>query len=207
MYDELENKEKEIDEMKDTIKSLKNKKDSKCQNQCSRMEEVLKYAEKNKTDAFSVKEIAESQKVKISCLRGHRNLVEVKEQLSDKVDELDLKSKEIELLVAENKKKDLGTSSKSLQDEIDFAAFENNKIELETKVKSLKGKLNVLSESQKEKFALFEKIEELSKQRESQVEYLENHLKSKQPKKIRCVYKWKGKRWFCKFDHSYLRKK
>ena len=201
LYDELEDKEKELEEMKATIRELKIKKESKCQNQCSRMEEVLKYAEKNKKDVISVKEIADSQKVKISCLRGHRNelldkiddlndnhVAEIKQkdeliaridqkhavlkgQLSDTVDELDKKNKEIEEFVNENKKEDLKTSSTSLQDEIDIAISENNKLKLENEVESLKHKLNLLGERRKERVVLIEKIEEISKNKDLQVEH------------------------------------
>ena len=45
------------------------------------MEDVVKYATKNKNDLITLKEIADEQKVKISCLRKHRN------ELQDKMEE------------------------------------------------------------------------------------------------------------------------
>ena len=46
LYDELDATDKEIDVLNETVKQLNAMKDSKCQNQCERMEEVLRYAEK-----------------------------------------------------------------------------------------------------------------------------------------------------------------
>ena len=82
LYDVLDARDKEIDVLNETVKQLNAKKDSKCQNQCERMEEVMRYAEKNKIDALKVKEIANSQKEKIFCLRSHRN------ELFDRIDEM-----------------------------------------------------------------------------------------------------------------------
>jgi hypothetical protein len=59
---------------------LANNKDFKCKSQCDRMEELMKYATKNNNDVKKLKEICDTQKVKISCLRGHRN------ELLDKID-------------------------------------------------------------------------------------------------------------------------
>ena len=46
LYDALDAREKEIDVLNKTVKQSNAKKDSKCQHQCERMEEVLRYAEK-----------------------------------------------------------------------------------------------------------------------------------------------------------------
>ena len=79
----LDEKEKEIYYLK------KNKENNICKNGCEKynrsMDDVVKYATKNKNDLLAIKEIAEEQKVKISCLRKHRN------ELQDKIEEIDAK--------------------------------------------------------------------------------------------------------------------
>ena len=77
----LDEKEKEIYYLK------KNRENNICKNGCEKynrsMDDVVKYATKNKNDLLAIKEIAEEQKVKISCLRKHRN------ELQDKIEEID----------------------------------------------------------------------------------------------------------------------
>ena len=63
------------------------KENTNCKNGCDRfnhsMYDVVKYATKNRDDLIAVKKIAEEQKIKIACLRGHRNQVQGKmEQVS-----------------------------------------------------------------------------------------------------------------------------
>ena len=50
------------------------------------MDKVVKYATKHRDDLIALKELAENQKVKISCLRSHRN------ELFDEIDKINLGS-------------------------------------------------------------------------------------------------------------------
>ena len=169
LYDELESKEKEVEQVKEShkhadelcrkntayaqeilvekcslsqllekkeveIHELKSK-DSKCQNGCERMEEVMQYAAKNKNDVISLKEIAESQKVKISCLRRHRN------ELQDQLDKKD-SDHETEQKDRNDKISYLQEENDSLKDQIDDqkGEIEAKTKEIETLLKSAKNR-------------------------------------------------------------------
>ena len=118
LYDELDLKEKEIDNLKESIKQAKNlykkqtafaqemhvekcqlalqleekEKDiadlenAKCEKGCNRynksVDEIAEAASKHREKLVALKEIADEQKEKIFCLRGHRN------ELFDEIDKL-----------------------------------------------------------------------------------------------------------------------
>jgi hypothetical protein len=153
---ELESKEKEIFEVREN-------RENKCKNGCEKynrsMDDVVKYATKNRESALSLKDTVESQKSKIFCLRGHRNELlnkidklnsdhendikmkgdviskqqdEIKtllKQLSDQKDEILTKNSEIELLVSEKKESEELKSSRSSL--ADEISFAQAKIEKE----------------------------------------------------------------------------
>ena len=224
LYDELDAREKEIDALNETVKKLNAKKDSKCQNQCERMEEVMKYAEKNKNDALKVKEIATSQKEKIFCLRSHRNelfdriddlnekygdeikakdetiklleidLVAMRKKVNDQEDEIENKSKDIEGF---KKQFNLKASSKSLQTEIDELHDVNEN-------EQLKKKIEVLEKKEKVRRELLEKMEKIAEQRTQQIESLEIQIKSRHIENKRCIQGWSCRRTFCDHNHSFL---
>ena len=130
---------------------MKDRKDYKCQNQCSRMEEVMKYANKNKNDALALKEISESQKVKITCLRGHRN------ELLDKIDTLNEKQeneiKEKDDIIANTKEEVVASraTASDLQDEI---ALKTSEIECLIREKEGKEALKMSSHSLKDELGM-----------------------------------------------------
>ena len=201
----------ELEKRKEEIKELKSEKGSKCRNQCSRMDEVLEYANKNKNDAISVKEIADAQKIKIACLRGHRNelldkidtlkeqheveikskddsisdtqseMVKIKEHLGDYKDELDIKSKEIEDLKKINEKEDLKTSSNSLHDEISIAQLKIENEKLEHEVEKMKVGLTMQELQKKKKSFYLKQLGEQSEKRFKEIENLQNSIKQMKP--------------------------
>ena len=119
---ELESKEREIFEVRESR--------GKCKNGCEKynrsMDDVVKYATKNRDTALSLKDTVESQKSKIFCLRGHRNelLDKIDKLNNDHEDEMKLKND-----VIFKQQDEMKSFSEQLSDQKDEIAMKNSEIE------------------------------------------------------------------------------
>ena len=180
LYDELDLKEKEIDNLKESIKQAKNlykkqtafaqemhvekcqlalqleekEKDiadlenAKCEKGCNRynksVDEIAEAASKHREKLVALKEIADEQKEKIFCLRGHRN------ELFDEIDKLKAQhakesnesNDKVSILQEENDI--LHGKLNDQKEELVTLKFQNQELEVKTKKRSsIKKKLSL----------------------------------------------------------------
>ena len=121
---------KTLNKKETEIEELRNKRYSICKNGCEKyskpIDEIVEAASKHREKLIALKEISESQKEKIFCLRGHRN------ELLDEIDRINSDNE------SDLKERILKTSS--LQEENKILHTQNNdkKEELETKTARIK---------------------------------------------------------------------
>ena len=226
LYEELEMKENEIDEFK---KSSDDAKDS-----CRRMSTSRKN---DLEDIDDLKKLVEEQKVKIFCLRKHRDeILDRHEKVIDdyerefKAKENDIKHYQ-EVCLKQNKeisddKEEISTKSleieelgKLLKKEKELKVYSNS-ISEELKIAGLKMEKTKLEQENLELKTKVEKLKESKKAYED--EYLKldeifvnmkNEVKKLNQRlnriegKKKCSLKWNCNRLFCTFDHSFLYRK
>ena len=168
--------EEELAEKMKIIDALENNSNFKCSKGCDKysksVDEIFEAGVKHKSKLVDLKEIAEQQKEKITCLRKHRD--EIKEELNkledvhedkmkhnsekigqltdqvtelmkenkDQKDEINLKNKEIEELMIKNENKD---SINSLADEMCYARSQPTLIASENPLNKELAEVEILS--------------------------------------------------------------
>ena len=163
-----------------------------CSKYSKTVEEIADAASKHRDKLVTLKEVAEAQKEKIFCLRGHRNELfeeidnmnskhdneikesnkklsslqedndSLKEQLSDQKEELEM----LKLRdIEELNEKVVNVLEPSLADELELATENLEKEDLKKDFNALKTKLKKLEENKDEKKTLLEHLLELSNQR------------------------------------------
>ena len=229
LYEELEQKEQEIDILK---KSLDEANDL-CR---------LKSASKSNDDEEirDLTKIVDEQRTKISCLRKHRDEIldrhektiddyetefKAKEQdikylqedsehlrkkLEDRKEELNSKLSELEEIKSTAQKKDLKNTSNSLSDELNLAnlAMEKKKMELENKLLHYKIRKHESTKVEHSKY--ISKMEDISSTMKEELSKLKsslNKLIRKKDDQPQCKLGWKCNRIFCILDHTYLFRK
>ena len=233
----IEEKEKlsiRLNEREEEIAELQMKKCEKgCQKYNKSVDEIVEAAAKHKEKLEALKDIAGSQKEKIFCLRNHRNeLFNKIDKLNDEHEnELKKRDETVAILQEENstlkmrmsdyqeeitvlnvKLEQLGTSKScnqelvSIDDELKQANDDLEKEALAEENKILKDQVINLEKNKNKRMVLLKQLEDLSKVREDQVENLKKTVTDMKTK-TRCRYKWKCRRIFCTFDHSYLHRK
>ena len=229
LYDELESKETEIDDLKRSLDKA---------NDLCRLRSVSKsnYDE----DISELKKLAEEQKLKIMCLRKHRseildrhekmvddyeaefkakehdvkNLQEnaqlMKQKISDQKEELDSKVSEIAELKKVNDKMNIKNASISLSEEIKTAGLNVENERLKNLIEKMKtGDDDKTTAMKKERAFYLAKLDKASTTMKSEMEKLQCSFKglAKVNKQARCPFEWNCNRLFCNLDHTYLYRK
>ena len=194
LYSELENKEQEIDNLKKSLDDANDK--------CRRKTTSINS---DQHDILELKNIVEEQKVKILCLRKHRNeILDRHEKVIDDY-ELEFKSKEndIRMLQEDSKhqrneindlKEELSAkhleiakqregiqkmeskTSSSLSEEIKIANLEIKNAKLEKENEVLESKVEQFKEIGKKKTMYFAKMEEISDAMKNDLENLKSRI-------------------------------
>ena len=139
----------------------------------------------------------------------HKKVESLSRHAKDLEDEIVTKDDEIKKLSEIYEKKQesfLKSSSSSLSEELDQALLKNANLDLECKIEDLKSRIESFEKNKAEKKRLLIKIEELSKSRDNELKNLKESIESRiKPKENpNCRYGWNCRRFFCRFNHSYL---
>ena len=269
LYDELDNKEKDIDKLKESLEyaknlykkqtafaeevlqdkrsllveldkrkeDLANQKEAKCEKGCENynktVHQIAEAAAKHREKLIALKEVADSQKEKIFCLRAHRNELfeeidklnsehenEIKKRnetistlqeengilkgkFSDQKEELEMLTSKLNQFYASVEKDD--KKEVSLSEELELVESNNENENLKFEIEAMKSKIFKLEANQDEKKSIQKHLDELSRIRSEVLKKLEESIKQlDEERKPRCKFGWNCSRFFCKFDHSYL---
>ena len=229
MYDELEKKEEEID-------NLKNKLDEAIDKARQKAATHLK----DQDDISEMKKVIEEQKIKIMCLRKHRDDILNRHEYAIDDYEKEFKEKEVDIKrlqeIMNKQKKDIkdlteecfdksqkiieqeaiikqfqaNNTKSSLSEELTIDKNEKEKEALITKIdkltKSLRKSKNLMMKKDeyiKENDEIFEKMRLNIKNLQTSVE----NLKKQEHGKIECELGWYCNRIFCQKDHTFLYRK
>ena len=228
LYDELESKETEIDDLKKSLDKA---------NEFCRLRSMHKS---NYEDEIAdLKKLVEEQKVKIMCLRKHRNEIldrhekmvddyEVefkakeidvknlqeasqllKQKISDQEEELDTKLLEIAELRKVSEKMNVKSSSNSLSVEMETASLREENERLKNEIEQMKKKDDQARIMKKKRALYLSKLDNASTTMKDELESLKCSLKelAKVEKQARCPFKWSCNRLFCNLDHTFLYRK
>lgn len=227
LYDELENKEKEIDNL---TKSLGDANDSCRRISGSRKDDL--------DDILQFKKVVKEQTEKICCLRKHRdeildrhekaiddyesefkakeddikNLQDIskqqKRELNDQKEELSAKNLELKELRSTLFNFEAKCSN-SLSEELKTANLEVEKDRLENENKVLRLQVEKLEKAKEERSLQYSKMEEVSSRMNMDLHNLKKRMISlpKVSEKTKCNLKWKCNRIFCTLDHTFLYRK
>ena len=232
LYDELETKENEVDDLKE---SLEKEKDI-CRN-------LSASKHQDQKDITDLKDIVEEQRIKISCLRKHRNEIidrhekhvdnyekefkakeadikhlqdtskQMKQQISDLKEEISEKDANLDDLTAKITSKKINDEMKSTQtslfEELASAASDQIRKDLQDKVDNLEEKLLAEARSSQRRREMFEKLKILESENKDNLSKLENKIRKVANLKelSKCRYGGECRRKFCHFDHSFVFKK
>ena len=187
-----------------------------CEKYNKTVDEIVHAASKHREKLLALKDISDSQKEKIFCLRGHRNELfdkidkinsehaivmkekderfssleeeneSLKEQLCDQKEELEI----IKLRDIESlKEKILIVPEQSLADELEDAKDEQKKEDLRKELKVFKTKVDKLEQNKDEKNVLFKHLLELSNQRTEKLAHLKASIEQiGKVRKLRCRF-------------------
>ena len=228
LYEELENKEKEIDNLKKFLDDA--------QDLCR------KKSTSNKIDQDDIEELkkkVEEQRIKIVCLRKHRDEIldrhekveedyeyefkakendikhlqgvseNQKKEIIDLKEELAAKVQRMEELESTMAKKDFESESSALSEELKFANFEDRCDKLDIENKNLKLKVQVLENGKQKRALYLSKMDNISGTINENLKNLESSLSTLifAKEKVKCTSEWKCNRIFCIMDHTYLYRK
>jgi chromosome segregation ATPase len=202
LYDELEEKEKEIHDLKESLdhaNDICTKNTAYAQRvlveKCSLSQEL----ERKEKEIFELKQ--KESKCKNGCENYNKSIDEIYDAGNKHREKL-LALKEI----AETQKSQLEQTTRA--DELQFA---NQKLENEEVLKEMnlmKQKIKKLECNRDVKDAYTKQLDDLTNQRKEEFIKLKNSIANLKPKKKQnCRFGWKCKKVICEFDHTYLHKK
>ena len=233
LYDELEAKECELDDLKKTLDDVKDM----CKKKSA-------HRDKDNEDIVELKNIVEEQRVKITCLRKHREEIldrhekliddyenefkakeddirclqnsskQMKQQISDLNEELsekDVRFIELQDKITSKEKisEAIQSTQTSLFDEIVRADSEQINVELQTEVDVLKKEIVKSKIQAQKRSAMLQNLEFLQSLNQEKLLKLEETIRLCVKRKLipKCKYGVFCKRKFCKFDHSFVFRK
>ena len=186
------------------------------------VDKIYEAGKKHKDMLLNLKEISDNQKIKITCLRKHRdeikaNLDKLKDvhEISMKENEMNKASLEEEILTLKRKVDDQNDELESKRKEIHELKESRNANVLKSTSNSIADELeqvNVEDKLKKKRLDALEHLNELGKKRNQEISNLREGLErlkvERSKSKPRCAFEWACKKWsFCKFDHTYLYRK
>ena len=231
MYDELESKECEVDDLEKSLHYAKDMCKRKSANN-----------DKDQEDIAELKMIVEEQKVKISCLRKHRDEIfdrhekviddyenefkakeeDIKrlqdaskhmkgqiEDLKEEIGEKDVRLVELQTKITSKDiiEETIKATQTSLSEEIAQAESERIKMDLQHQVDLKEKELSKSKISAQKRIGLFKKMESLQNSNQERILKLEEKIKLIGMKIPRCKFGNFCIRRFCKFDHSFVYRK
>ena len=228
LYDDLELKEKEIDDLKKNLDDA----NDKCRKQTA-----SKF--RDNEDIIDLKKVIEEQEIKISCLRKHRNEIldrhehtideyekefkakeedikfmqdvscGKKQQIVDLQEELRAKDAKINELLEKNNEAAMKSTQTSLFEELANAESDKNLKQMQERIGDLEKKLMDSHAKSKVRMKMVEKMKFFEESNRDNLEHLEKKIKmlSNAKKFSKCRFGVKCRRKFCKFDHSFVFRK
>ena len=233
LYDELETKENENDDLKESLEKAKDM--------------CRKHSASNHQDQEDIKDLrnmVEEQRIKISCLRKHRNEIidrhekhiddyeiefkakevdikhlqetskQMKQQICDlkeEISEKDVKLADLttQIDIKKNKDDEMKSTQTSLFEELVGAESDQIKKDLLDKVENLENKLLAEERNSQRRRAMYEKLKILESENKDNLEMLEKKIRKVVNLKelSKCRYGVECRRKFCHFDHSFVFKK
>ena len=224
LYDELEKKEVEIDDIKERLDKANDK---------ARIKAAANLNDQE--DISEMKKVIEEQKIKISCLRKHRNeildrhenlvddyeaefkaketdiknLQDVlriqKQEIGELKEQQDAKLRDIEEKDTILRKLQLKSSQTSLSEELEVANFKEEKGKLRIKVEELEKKCKQFDVEKDKRLKYFEKQSDVFDSMKNEIQNLKSTIvTAKKQEKAKCPLKWNCNRIFCTLDHTYL---
>ena len=232
MYDELETKENEVDDLNESLEKAKD--------MCRKLS-ALNHQDQE--DIKDLRNMVEEQRIKISCLRKHRNEIidrhekhiddyeiefkakevdikhlqdtskQMKQQICDLKEEIiekDVKLAELNTKIDRKKNIDeMKSTQTSLFEELAGAESDQIKKDLQDKNDNLENKLLVEARHSQRRRAMYAKLNILESENKYQLEKLEKKIRKVANVKdlSKCRYGAECIRKFCHFDHSFVFKK